>query len=121
MMVIPRFQRTHVATNAVGLLLLWLLDPPSAGGLGLRRVEWLSHAENVRSREFAVRLGFEFEGVARWQRVVAFGKVGNSAEALAIRNKSASELPGKHIAVYSIVWDEWEEKRTKLVSQMASR
>jgi hypothetical protein len=66
-------------------------------------------------------LGFEFEGVARWQRVVAFGKVGNSAEALAIRNKSASELPGKHIAVYSIVWDEWEEKRTKLVSQMASR
>jgi hypothetical protein len=52
---------------------------------------------------------------------VAFGKVGNSAEALAIRNKSASELPGKHIAVYSIVWDEWEEKRTKLVSQMASR
>jgi RimJ/RimL family protein N-acetyltransferase len=64
LMVLPRFQRTHVATNAVGRFLLWLLDPPSAEGLGLRRVEWRSHAENGRSHEFAARLGFKFEGVA---------------------------------------------------------
>jgi RimJ/RimL family protein N-acetyltransferase len=121
MMVIPHFQRTHVATNAVGLLLLWLLDPPSAGGLGLRRVEWRAHAENVRSRDFAARVGFVYEGIARWQRVVSFGKVGTSAEALAIRNQSTCESPGKHIAVYSIVWDEWEEKRTRLVPLMVSR
>lgn len=37
--IFPAFQRTHVATNAIGLLLLYTLDPPSAGGLGLRRVE----------------------------------------------------------------------------------
>lgn len=37
--IFPAFQRTHVATNAIGLLLLYTLDPPSAGGLGLRRVQ----------------------------------------------------------------------------------
>jgi RimJ/RimL family protein N-acetyltransferase len=39
-LIFPAFQRTHISTNAIGLLLLWILDPPSAGGLGLRRVEW---------------------------------------------------------------------------------
>jgi RimJ/RimL family protein N-acetyltransferase len=43
-LIFPAFQRTHVATNAIGLVLLWTLDPPSLGGLGLRRVEWKTHA-----------------------------------------------------------------------------
>lgn len=38
-LIFPAFQRKHISTNAIGLLLLWILDPPSAGGLGLRRVE----------------------------------------------------------------------------------
>jgi RimJ/RimL family protein N-acetyltransferase len=62
--VFPAFQRTHVATNAVGLLLQRTLDPPSAGGLGLRRVEWKTHADNAASRRIALRMGFVFEGIA---------------------------------------------------------
>jgi RimJ/RimL family protein N-acetyltransferase len=29
--IFPAFHRTHVATNAIGLMLLWTLDPPSPG------------------------------------------------------------------------------------------
>lgn len=64
--IFPAFQRTHVATNDMGLLLLYTLDPPYAGGLGLRRVEWQCHAGNVASRRAALRMGFGFEGITRW-------------------------------------------------------
>jgi RimJ/RimL family protein N-acetyltransferase len=116
--VFPAFQRTHVATNAIGLLLLWTLDPPSAGGLGLRRVEWQTHAENVASRRAALRMGFEFEGIARWQRVFPHTKAGLPVEALEKRNGTKGELPGRHSAIFSIVWDEWDEKRSKVVALM---
>lgn len=117
-MIFPPFQRTHVATNAIGLLLLWTLDPPSVGGLGLRRVEWKTHAGNAASRRAALRMGFEFEGVARWERVFPGGKVALPVEALEKRNGTKGELPGRHTAMYSIVWDEWDEKRPKVVALM---
>jgi RimJ/RimL family protein N-acetyltransferase len=119
--VFPVFQRTHLATNAIGLLLLWTLDPPSAGGLGLRRVEWQTHAENAASRRTALRIGFEFEGIARWQRVFPGGKVVLPVEALEKRNGTKGELPGRHTAVFSIVWDEWDDKRPKVVALMEQR
>ncbi|KIW23283.1 uncharacterized protein PV07_11494 [Cladophialophora immunda] len=117
-MIFPAFQRTHVATNAIGLLLFWTLDPPSAGGLGLRRVVWQTHAGNAVSRKTASRIGFEFEGIARWDRVFPHGKVALSAEALRTRNGTQEEQPGRHTAVYSIVWDEWEDKRPKIAALM---
>ena len=119
--VLPQFHGTGVATNATGLLLLWLLDPPHLGGLGLRRVEWQSHADNRASCRFAARIGFEFEGIARWQRTVAPGKLGTSASLLSSRNGTTTELSGKHVAVYSIVWDEWDQKRANIVVQMQRR
>ena len=119
--VLPQFQRSHVATNAVGLLLLWLLDPPRLGGLGLRRVAWQSNADNMKSRNFAARVGFELEGIARWNNVVDPGKVGVAAEALAVRNGVDEARPGRHTAIYSIVWDEWESKRPVLVNLMRLR
>lgn len=73
--IFPQFHGTHVASNAVGLLLLWTLDPPSLGGLGLRRVVWQTHHENVKSRRFALRMGFHFEGIARWQRIFPRGEI----------------------------------------------
>ncbi|KAF2490833.1 acyl-CoA N-acyltransferase [Lophium mytilinum] len=117
-MISPAFQRTHVATNAIGLLLLYTLDPLPAGGLGLRRVEWKTHAENAASRRAALRMGFEFEGVARWNRVFPGGEVVLPVEALEERNGTKGELPGRHTAIYSIVWDEWDEKRPKIVALM---
>jgi len=117
-LVFPAFQRTHVATNAIGLMLLWTLDPPSAGGLGLRRVEWQTHAENTASRRAALRIGFEFEGIARWKCVFPRGKVALPVEALEKRNGTKRELPGRHTAIFSIVWDEWDDKRPKVVALM---
>jgi RimJ/RimL family protein N-acetyltransferase len=119
--VFPAFQRTHVATNAIGLILLWALDPPSAGGVGLRRVEWKSNAANSCSRKTASRMGFEFEGINRWQRVDPRSMVALPIEALEKRNGTKGELPGRHTAVYSIVWDEWDEKRPNVIAQMVRK
>ena len=117
-LIFPAFQRTHIATNAIGLLLLWTLDSPSAGGLGLRRVEWQTHAENAASWRAALRMGFEFEGIARWQRIFPRGTVALPVEALEKRNGTKGEIPGRHTAVFSIVWDEWDDKRPKVVALM---
>lgn len=116
--IFPEFQRTHVATNAIGLSLLWTLDPPSAGGLGLRRVEWKTHVDNAASRRAALRMGFEFEGIARWERVFQSEKTALPVEALEKRNGTKGEVPGRHTAIFSIVWDEWDEKRPKVVALM---
>jgi RimJ/RimL family protein N-acetyltransferase len=118
--IFPGFQRTHVASNAIGLILLWTLDPPSAGGLGLRRVEWRTHAENQASRKFALRMGFELEGILRWQRVSPT-KVALPVDELEKRNGTKGEMPGRHTAVYSIVWDEWDDKRAKVLAAMERR
>jgi RimJ/RimL family protein N-acetyltransferase len=120
-LIFPEFQRTHVATNAIGLLLLWTLDPPSAGGLGLRRVQWQTHAENAASRRAALRMGFEFEGIARWNHVFPHGKVALPVEALEKRNGTKGEFPGRHTAVFSIVWEEWDDKRPKVVALMEGK
>jgi RimJ/RimL family protein N-acetyltransferase len=117
-MIFPLFQRTHVASNAIGLLLQYTLDPPSSGGLGLRRVEWKCHAGNEASRKAALRMGFELEGVLRWERAFPGGTVGLAVDALEKRNGSSGESLGRHTAVFSIVWDEWEEKRVRVVEQM---
>ncbi|KIW03415.1 uncharacterized protein PV09_05190 [Verruconis gallopava] len=116
--VFPAFQRTHVTTNAAGLLLMYALDPPSQGGLGLRRVEWQAHTENAASRRAALRLGFELEGILRWQRVVLANRRGIAVDELERRNGTKGESRGRHTAIYSIVWEEWDEKRIKLLSMM---
>jgi RimJ/RimL family protein N-acetyltransferase len=116
----PAFQRTYVTSNAIGLTLLWLLDPPSAGGLGLRRVIWKAAADNAVSRRVALRTGFELEGIMRWARVSRSG-AGLSVEALEKRNGTEGESMGQHTAVHSIVWDEWEGKRPNVVKLMERR
>lgn len=116
--IFPAFQGTHVATNAIGLLLIYLLDPPSAGGLGLRRVEWRCHTANEASRRTALRMGFEFEGISRWHRVFPGSRVSLPVEALENRNGTKGEQPGRHTANFSIVWDEWDEKRPNVVAKM---
>lgn len=120
-MIFPTFHRTHVASNAIGRALLWLLDPPSAGGLGLRRVEWQANSVNQVSRNFALRMGFELEGVLRWWGTMESEKASLPVDALEKRNGTKNEAPGKHNAIYSIVWDEWDEKRPIVVARMERR
>ncbi|KAL4066620.1 acyl-CoA N-acyltransferase [Scleroderma citrinum] len=113
-MVFPPFQRTHVATNAVGLLLQYALDPPSSSdnvrshGLGLRRVQWQTNELNTQSIRTAERMGFKFEGILRWDRVLPSGKgkLGNGVQLRADDPKPG--MVGRHTVILSICWDDWE-------------
>ena len=132
--VFPAFQRTRVASNAVALLLRYCLELPSDSdsdsdsdsvsvnadanatnaaptpvrGLGLRRVQWLTHAGNEASRRTALRVGFREEGTLRWERVIAPGKVGNG---IPIRDGDplGGAHPSSHSVVLSLCVDDWED------------
>jgi len=117
--VFPAFQRRHVASNAVALLLRYCLELPSdsdsesgsadaAVGLGLRRVQWFAHAENEASRRTALHMGFREEGTLRWERVIAPGKVGNG---IPVRDGDplGGARPSRHSVVLSLCVDDWEE------------
>ena len=130
--VFPAFQRTRVASNAVALLLRYCLELPSDSdsdsdsvsvnadanatdaapapvrGLGLRRVQWLTHAGNEASRRTALRVGFREEGTLRWERVIAPGKVGNG---IPVRDGDplGGAHPSSHSVVLSLCVDDWED------------
>ncbi|KAH7886582.1 acyl-CoA N-acyltransferase [Phlebopus sp. FC_14] len=108
--VLPPFQRTHVTTNAFGLLLQYALDSPSAStpGLGLRRVQWQANEVNSVSINLAERMGLRKEGVLRWERVVPGGR-GKSGNSLALREDDPKpETLGRHTVILAICWDDWE-------------
>ena len=105
-LILPPFQRTHVAVNATGLLLAYGLDRPDEGGLGLRRVQWQAHAANARSIGSAQGIGFKLEGYMRWQRVLEAGKEGGERE-------EDGHGPGRSSAMLAICWDDWELGRLK--------
>ncbi|KAH8110050.1 GNAT family acetyltransferase [Phellopilus nigrolimitatus] len=113
-LILPAFQRTHVTSNAVGLLLHYCLELPFASfadsggygpGLGLRRVQWQTHAENARSVRTAERLGFQREGIIRWQRVLREGKAGFEVPP---ERRALDARPGRHSWMLSLCWDDWE-------------
>jgi len=104
-LILPSFQRTHVAANAVGLLLGYCLEGPGGGGLGLRRVQWQAHASNARSIGLAQKMGFKLEGYLRWQRVLIPGKEGGE--------RGDGRGRGRTDAMLSICWDDWEQEGVK--------
>jgi len=120
-LILPSFQRTHVTSNAIGLLLQYTLNPPSEGGLGLRRVVWKGSPDNSPSIKAAERLGFRREGVARWSFVLPEGKqIGKSLE----RRKEDPKRSclGRDSVVLSICWDDWEDGgRTNVDAVMARK
>jgi len=134
--ILPPFQRTHVTSNAIGLLLQYALDPPSdssdgdgsisfgreqrggRGGLGLRRVQWQANSLNTASIRAAERMGFKHEAVLRWDRVLREGrekgKVGNGRE--------VSDDIGRDTIMLSLCWDDWEGGgREKVLGVMERR
>lgn len=112
--ILPEFQRTHVTTNAIGLMLEWSLDVPSKGGVGMRRVQWETNITNVASRRVAERMGFQFEMVQRWQRILGEHKGGEAV----IGEDGRKDWPGRHTAILSICWDDWEVWREKNREEM---
>ncbi len=56
----PVFQRSLISTEAQFLLMSYVFDQ-----LGYRRYEWKCDSLNRRSRNAAMRLGFQYEGIFR--------------------------------------------------------
>jgi RimJ/RimL family protein N-acetyltransferase len=110
LIVFPRYQRTHLTSNMVGLLLQYCLELPENGGLGLRRVQWQANAQNEASVRTALRMGFQHEGVKRWDRVIraSAGKP-NTMERLPREGDPRRTDFGRHTALLGLCWDEWED------------
>jgi RimJ/RimL family protein N-acetyltransferase len=60
-----RIQRTPLTTETTFLMLSYLFDE-----LNYRRVEWKCDNNNVRSKNAALRFGFQYEGVFRNHLIV---------------------------------------------------
>lgn len=107
--ILPPYQHTHVAKNAVGLACQYALDGVEKGGLGLRRLDWRASTRNEASVGLAERMGFRVNGIIPWQ--VRFvkgrlrGKVGNGKRLPA---GSDPEDVWRDTVMLSIAWDEWE-------------
>jgi len=121
--ILPPFRRTHVTTNAVGLLMRYALDPPTASlpGLGLRRVVWQSSEKNSASIRVAERMGFKMEARLRWDRVFPSGqgKVGNGGDIRA--GDARPDMLGRHTILFATCWDEWENGGKERVARLMDR
>ncbi|TCD61887.1 hypothetical protein EIP91_007791 [Steccherinum ochraceum] len=120
-MTFPSFQRTHVTGNACGILAKYCLDPPTASppGLGLRRVQWYCHSENVKSATLAERLGMKREGILRWHAVTQpalreWGKITRKEDPF-------PDMPGRDTLCLSVCWDEWEAGGREKVQAVIDR
>lgn len=121
--IAPTFQKTHVTSNAVGLLIKYALDMPEDGGLGLRRVVWQASAANIASVRTAKRMGFQQEGILRWHRAWPTSKA-RGANGIRVRNGDPKEetFPlGRDTAILSICWDDWESGARAHVEAMMAR
>ncbi|KAG8773543.1 hypothetical protein FRC20_006473 [Serendipita sp. 405] len=97
-----RFQRTHVTTNATGLLLQWCFSE-----LNLRRVQWQANALNSPSVAAAQKMGFKLEGILRWERAQAACKKGTGI--VVDIGHGDEDIPSRNTAMLSICWDEWRD------------
>jgi len=108
LIVLPQFQRTHVTTNAVGLMLQNAFSPLGQGGMGLKRVVWQASSVNLASIRTAERLGFRLEGILRWNRLNRDGKmrfkVGNGQ--VPPQDMAPNDV-WRDTAVLSLCWEDW--------------
>lgn len=107
--ILPAFQRTHVASNAIGILLRYCLELPSASppGLGLRRVQWCAHTKNLPSARLAERMGFKREAWIRWP-IVLPKELTRDGEKPHEDDKWPERF-GRHTLMLSVCWDDWQD------------
>lgn len=119
--IFPAFQRTHVASNAIGVLMRYCFELPTANppGLGLRRVQWRAHHKNVPSIRLAERMGFKREGCVRWIWAVAEERAMDG-----IMPREGDRWPeryGRHAIMLSTCWDDWEGGVREVVMRQMER
>ncbi|GAA5853391.1 hypothetical protein JCM8547_002437 [Rhodosporidiobolus lusitaniae] len=132
----PPFQRTHVLTHSMALLLHWVLDPPSSSPsssspvphpLGLRRVQWFANKHNLPSITAAKRLAFEQEAYhMTWDRFLPPSKTEGAVELPAFlygerREVEAARGKGRHSALLGTGWDAWENGGREKVDALVAR
>ncbi|KAI0067608.1 acyl-CoA N-acyltransferase [Artomyces pyxidatus] len=117
--VFPTFQRTYVASNAIGALLRYCLELPTASppGLGLRRVQWTANVRNEPSVKAAQRMGFKMEGVMKWTIVLSEEKEGYKAR----EGDPLIAKPGRDSAMLAIYGEDWENGMKEHVQKMIDR
>jgi RimJ/RimL family protein N-acetyltransferase len=120
-MILPSFQRTHVTSNAVGLLLHYALDLPVDGGLGLRRAVWQANVFNEASVRSAERMGFKLEAVLRWDRVLPIDKDDARNKKGERNGDPRAGCVGRDTAMLSICWDDWESGGKEHVDSIMDR
>lgn len=119
---LPPFQRTHVTSNAIGLLLQYALEPGSRRGLGLRRVQWQCNSMNEASKRTAARMGFRFEGVLRWDRIFAQGRLnGKEGNKRGLPPGANADDLGRDTVMYSLCWDDWEQGAREAMQTIMDR
>lgn len=122
--VLPAYQRTHVATNAVGLLLGHAFVAPGdgGGGLGLVRAVWTCSVANGASVRVAERMGFGEVGVVPYHYCFplgrAKGKVGNERP---LPPGSDPDDLWRDSLMYSMSWEQWSAVREKVEAAMSRR
>jgi RimJ/RimL family protein N-acetyltransferase len=118
------FQRTHVTSNAVGLLLQYALETPSQGGLGLRRVQWQCSSNNAPSIRAAERMGFRKEGIMKWHRVYHGGKdkgKAHNGREFPLRDGDGEQDYARDTVMLSQCWDDWEQGGREKVQAIMDR
>jgi RimJ/RimL family protein N-acetyltransferase len=122
LIVLPPFQRTHVATHAVGLFLHYALDTPDEGGLGLRRVQWQADPSSTASLNAAQRVGFRKEGTLRWASFVVDGdERGKMYNRRGCPPYGDPKARGRGSVYFSMCWDDSLERKRELVDERMAK
>ncbi|KAH8756402.1 acyl-CoA N-acyltransferase [Diaporthe sp. PMI_573] len=120
--VLPKYQRTHVTSNTVGLLMQYGFAPPGEGGLGLRRIQWHCSTANAASAKVAERMGFEKVGVIPYHMKYPLGKkYGKLGNGKPLPPGSHPDDVWRDAFYYSLSWDVWEDEARDKVEKAISR
>jgi len=93
----PKFQRSHINSNAKLLLLTHAFET-----LGAVRVQLRTHKNNQKSRNAISRLGLQFEGILRHHRLLSTGEY-------------------RDTALFSLLSSEWPQAKSNLEDKIALR
>ena len=120
--VLPRYQRSHVTSNTVGLMLQYGFAPAEEGGMGLRRIQWHCSTANTASARVAERMGFEKVGRIPYHMKFPLGKrYGKLGNGRPVPPGSHPDDVWRDSLYYSLSWDVWESEAREKVEKAISR
>lgn len=120
--VLPQYQRSHVTSNTVGLMLQHAFTPAEDGGMGLQRVQWHCSTANAASARVAERMGFEKVGRIPYHMKFPLGKRhGKLGNGKSLPPGSHPDDVWRDTFYYSLSWDVWAGEAREKVEKAMSR